>query len=109
MRDRINPIISIKARSMRRGKEGTPRAWQFHGRRNAKLMHLIRDMRNCRGATQLFSQICAAYTTPHEQFNRNMRESGVARDNESDWRSRLTHQPAAEVRERGKSSASRDL
>ena len=107
MRDRVNPIMSIKARSMRRGKERQERG-QFHGRRNAKLAHLIRDTRNYRGATHLFSQICAAYTTTHEQFKRNMRESGVARDNESDWRSRLTHQPAAEVRERGKSSASRD-
>ena len=107
MRDRGNPIMSIKARSMRRGKERQERG-QFHGRKNAKLAHLIRDTHNCRGATQLFSQICAAYATPHEQFKRNMRESGVARDNESDWRSRLTHQPAAEVRERGKSSASRD-
>src|SRR5207247_4656510 len=106
MRDKVKPKMSIKARSMRRGKERQERG-QFHGRRNAKLANLIRDMRNYRGATHLFSQICAAYTTPHEQFKRNMRESGVARDNESDWRSRLTRRPAAEARGRRKASGRR--
>src|SRR2546430_2242797 len=61
-RNRVNPTITIKARTMRRGKERQKRG-QFHGRKNAKLAHLIRDTHNCRGATQLFSQICAAYTT----------------------------------------------
>jgi hypothetical protein len=77
---------------MRRGKERQERG-QFYGRKNAKLAHLIRDTRNLRGATQLFSQICAAYATPHEQLKRNMRESGVGLDSGSGRMSRLPHQP----------------
>jgi hypothetical protein len=67
---------------MRRGKKRQEHR-PFHGCKNAKLGHLIRDMRNCRGATQLFSQICAAYATPHEQLKRDMREPGAAWDSES--------------------------
>src|SRR4030095_3686760 len=53
MRNRVNPIMSIKARSMRRGKECQERG-QFYGRKIAKLVHLIRDTRNYRVGIQLF-------------------------------------------------------
>ena len=65
---------------MRRNKERQERR-QFHARKNAKLTHLIRYMRNCRGASQLFSQICAAYE--QSVFERSIREAGVGLDSES--------------------------
>src|SRR6266480_1840140 len=81
-RNRVNPIITIKARSMRRDKE-RQECWQFHGRKNAKLAHLIRDTRNSRDAIHFFLQICAAYGTSHEQLKRNICSPGVAWDSES--------------------------
>jgi hypothetical protein len=92
---------------MRRDKERQERG-QFRDRKNAKLAKLIRDTRNCRGAIQLFSQTCAAYTTSHQQLKRNVRQPGVALDSDDAGLSRLPHQPAGKVRGRGKSSASKD-
>src|SRR5436190_13165575 len=106
-RNRVNPIITIKARSMRRNKERQERR-QFHARKNAKLTHLIRCMRNCRELASFFRKFALPRpprTSSLSEIYASLTSLGTANQAGLSW---LPHQPAGKVRGRGKSSASRD-